>query len=395
PNTEYSHTVHGRTETGAEVLSHTVMVTTAELPQELQDNVSVAITEERDLDRPGFFITNIREAAINAYFSVAYDMDGNIRWYKEWDLVGGDLNLQFNGNYTAFIGTTTGFTNRYGYYAEFTPGGEFVRRYQAPVPFYTDNHEIILTGDPDFPDAHIMSYDIRILDLTDRGGPSDARVAGHQILRINSAGFVEFMWNIWDHFSLDNWVEGRQPEDCDECDIDHPNSLALDVDGNYIMSIRNFNEVTKINSMTGEVMWRLGGLSNEFTFVDDPENGFSGQHYARILPNGRLLLYDNGISRNPQGTRMVEYDLDTTAMTATMVWEYWSPEPRFTRGLGSVQRLETGHTFVGYGGLGIATEVGLTGERVWEAAITINNAPAFRSYRLVWIDSLYESQTFP
>ncbi|NNF05579.1 MAG: hypothetical protein HKN21_02350, partial [Candidatus Eisenbacteria bacterium] len=51
--------------------------------------------------------------------------------------------------------------------------------------------------------------------------------------------------------------------------------------------------------------------------------------------------------------------------------------------------------FIGYGGLGIATEVGLTGERVWEAAITINNAPAFRSYRLVWIDSLYESQTFP
>ena len=39
----------------------------------------------------------------------------------------------------------------------------------------------------------------------------------------------------------------------------------------------------------------------------------------RVLGNGNLLLFDNGLRHDPPETRAVEYRLDTTAMTATLL----------------------------------------------------------------------------
>lgn len=39
----------------------------------------------------------------------------------------------------------------------------------------------------------------------------------------------------------------------------------------------------------------------------------------RVLGNGNLLLFDNGLRHDPSETRAVEYRLDNTAMTATLL----------------------------------------------------------------------------
>lgn len=52
----------------------------------------------------------------------------------------------------------------------------------------------------------------------------------------------------------------------------------------------------------------------------------TGQHAAKVLPNGHLLLFDNGLMRNfvqkPSYSRAVEYAIDEEAGTIRQVWQY-------------------------------------------------------------------------
>jgi arylsulfate sulfotransferase len=52
----------------------------------------------------------------------------------------------------------------------------------------------------------------------------------------------------------------------------------------------------------------------------------TGQHALNILPNGNLLLFDNGLRRNfdpkPSYSRAVEYKIDEANRTITQVWQY-------------------------------------------------------------------------
>jgi len=389
--TPYRVAVEGWGEGGLHVRSDSVEVTTGVLPIYMRYQVKLQLDVEPAVPPSGYLVANVRRQA-DSRFTVIFDFSGNLRWYRQWDVVGGFGEQAEDGNLTAFLGTTTGYNPSYGYYAEVGPDGEILRTHQAPPPLYTDNHEILLTPGLGGPTAHFLSYEIRTLDLSSRGGSATARVAGHQILRYGPGGNLEFMWNAWDHLDLDDWVLGTPPESCTLCDFDHPNSLAPDVDGDYILSVRNLSQVLKIDSGTGDILWRLGGRSGEFTFVNDPEDGFSGQHSVRVVGKNRLLLYDNGTEHVPQESRAVEYALDVGARTATLVWEHRHSPPLYTSALGSVQRLEDGSTLVGFGAAGVASLVSPAGVVLWEVELMIDDVPATRTYRFQRIASLYGAE---
>jgi hypothetical protein len=77
-------------------------------------------------------------------------------------------------------------------------------------------------------------------------------------------------------------------------DYVHGNSIEEDTDGNIIISCRHLDQVNKINVGTGEFMWRLGGIKNEFTFINDPEP-FTYQHDARRIAMVTLPYSTMGI----------------------------------------------------------------------------------------------------
>lgn len=387
--TAYRVAVEGWGERGEPVVSDTVEATTGALPDYLRYQADLLIGTMTGTVPGGYVVANLRRQP-DAQYTVAFDFTGKLRWYRRWDQVGSFGEQGKDGNFVVFTGGTTGFTPLYGYYTEIAPDGEVVRTHRAPPLFYTDNHEILLTPGVGGPTAHFLSYDIRFLDLSDHGGSSRARVAGHQILRTGPGGDLEFRWDAWDHLDLDDWVLGTSPAACTLCDFDHPNSLDLDHDGNYILSVRNLSQVVKIDSRTGAVLWKLGGRSGEFTFSNDPDNGPSGQHCVRVLDSGHLLLYDNGTEHVPQETRVVEYSLDEDSRTATRVWEFRHVPAVYTPGLGSVQRLRNGNTFIGFGGAGLASLVDPAGMVLWEAELMIDDVPATRTYRFQDIVSLYD-----
>ena len=59
----------------------------------------------------------------------------------------------------------------------------------------------------------------------------------------------------------------------------HGNSLFLDDDDNFLISLRGTSQVFKVDSITGDVIWKLGGVSSDF-IIDDPLGGPLGQHHV-------------------------------------------------------------------------------------------------------------------
>ena len=330
----------------------------------------------------GYVLTNIGLG--DTAYAVAFDSAGTVAWYRAFPgvVAGNDAYQQPNGNVTVFAGNSGGTLATGGSFAEVRPDGALVRQWTAPAGYSTDLHEIRLGAGPGGT-SFLFGFDTAPMDFTAHGGSADSLVVGHAIFRLDAAGAATPVFVARDHFTAADWVD-PQPG---ITDFDHPNSIDVDRDGGLIVSWRNFDEVSKIDPTTGQLVWRLGGRHNQFTFVNDPLGGFGGQHFARLLGNGDLLLYDNGTTHAPQETRAVEYRIDPVARTATLVWEFRHQPAIFTPFVGSAQRLVSGNTFVGYGGAGVATEVTPAGAVAWEGQLTLDGGGT-TAYRLLKIAAL-------
>jgi arylsulfate sulfotransferase len=390
PNTGY-HFAIAAIGPGGAISSDTLAYRTADLPEILQGvHLSIVGAAPR-----GYLVTEVSHDS--GAFVLAFDPEGQIRWYQRIPIHPDESAMETkqlpNGDFTVYVGASTGWQPVGGRYIEFRPDGTIVRVYTAGAPYYTDNHELVVTMTRDgVTAAHLFGYDMRTLDLTALGGRPDQLVAGHAILRQSASGVTEFLWNAWDHFSLADWV--FVPPNLglySSIDFDHPNSLAIDADGNYVVSFAMLGEIAKIDAVTGEMLWRFGGRHNQFSILGDPLNGFGFQHDVRVLDNGDLLFYDNGLVHNPPESRAVEYRLDQQAKTATLVWQFRHDPPLFTPFVGSVQRLRSGNTLVGYGAASSMIEVTAAGQVVWEGRLTLNGQALPFFYRVRRIGSLYRS----
>lgn len=159
------------------------------------------------------------------------------------------------------------------------------------------------------------------------------------------------LWDSYDHIPVTDKIalDSNTPWDSEgNNNYFHGNHITYTNDGNLLISARNTSQVIKIDINSGKVLWKLGGKSSDFAFIDDPYHGFNHQHSVHELANGNILLYDNGNYHNPPITRMVEYELNKETMQARLVWSYSQPG-RFTYAAGSVQRLPNGNTLIGWG----------------------------------------------
>jgi hypothetical protein len=246
--------------------------------------------------------------------------------------------------------------------------------------YSTDVHELLLLPDNH---AYMMSYDPQRVDMSQvvPGGDTDAVVSGLIIQEIDADKNVIFQWRSWDHFQITDATH----EDLLAHSIDyvHGNAIDLDHDGNVLISSRHMDEITKINRQTGNIMWRLGGKNNQFTFINDPIK-FSYQHAIRKLANGNYLLFDNGNYHTPPFSRAVEYKLDEINKTATLVWQYRNTPDVYGSAMGNAQRLPNGNTLIGWGSANpTVTEVTPNGTKVFEMSLP-NGVFSYRVFRHTW-----------
>lgn len=367
--------------------SASILVTTGALP----DAIQTLRLAGSGTPSPGYtLMVPISLATDPIAYVVIFDEKGEIVWYRAFSGEGWavEAKQQQNGDITVFLGRSYGWQPNYGRYVQVKPSGEIVRAFTASAPFYTDPHELLLSfSDTVLVAAHLFGYELQRFDLSALGGMSDVLLGVHTIERQTAAGVTEFRWNSAGHFSPGDWPTQKSQT----LDVVHPSSLGLDHDGNYVASFQAMDEITKIDSRTGEIIWRFGGRNNQFPIEDDPLGGFGGQHHVQVLSDGHLLLFDNQARTRPAQSRAVEYSLDTSAMVARMVWEY-RPQPSVASPImGSAQRLASGNTLVGFGAAGRVAEVDGDGVAVWEGSlITDAGAAPIQFYRALRVPSLYE-----
>jgi hypothetical protein len=247
----------------------------------------------------------------------------------------------------------------------------------------TDNHEFLILPNGNYV---FLSYERAIRDLTPFGGELAEEVEDSVFQEVSQDMQVLFQWNSWDHVDF-----GESHYAFTGNDYAHANSIVVDDDGNWLVSLRGYSQVLKIDRTSGDVIWRFGGFSNEFTFINDPYDGTCGQHTASRLPNGNLLIFDNGtgcdaeiLGSRSNYSRVVEYALDEDAKTARLVWSYHRPGA-FARSQGSAQRLANGNTMIGWGNGPpvLATEVDANGNVVFEleARPTSGTSQCYRARR--------------
>ena len=143
-------------------------------------------------------------------------------------------------------------------------------------------------------------------DISD-SQPQAVRDAAVQI--VTPAGQAVFTWNSWGIMPLEDCTQHRFAGEEDHS-YAHINSLQM-VDGLVIASLRGCSKVLAIDpdhTEAHKVAWRVGrsNLTAEqweardvgpapMAIVGDPAGEFCAQHAAQVLPNGNLLLFDNGV----------------------------------------------------------------------------------------------------
>jgi hypothetical protein len=325
---------------------------------------------------PGYLFLENALDGVSPY-TMMLDYQGLPVWYHQGRLF--DFTIQKNRQIT--WGTFDNGRLDSGYsstFYAFDQNFNFVRSYTTTNGYVTDGHDLKVQADGTY---LMIGLRTNAVDLSQYyvGGDPNAVVEETVIQEFTSAGELIFQWRAWDNYDIGDLVPKGNTE------FAHMNGIDFDVDGNILVSCRHLSEVTKINHDSGEIIWRLSGAHNGFTFINDPFNGTSYQHNISALGNNHYMVFDNGDYHTLEVSRAAEYQLDLTNMTATLVWQFRDKPDKYTYYLGSAQRLPTGNTLINFvqAKYPKAIEVDSDGVKHFELSL-VPGSDAYRAFRLPW-----------
>lgn len=221
-----------------------------------------------------------------------------------------------------------------------------------------DMHELSFT-----PDGNIIysTYVNIPFNLTSVGGPEETLLMDSGFQEVDpDTKEILFDWHCSEHFdvtdSFATYGHGYGMSNTSGWDFAHINSIQKTVDNNYLVSSRHLSMLTLINGTDGTPVWILGGKNNQFTDLSDGQaTNFGWQHDARFYKNqSHITMFDNhgehtGPCEDKCNTRGLHLEIDTEAMTARIVQEYYHPEKINTGAMGGFQALPSGNVILGWG----------------------------------------------
>lgn len=190
-----------------------------------------------------------------------------------------------------------------------------------------------------------------------KGGRAGTEVNGKMwadyLVELTKEGEPVWEWRTWEHLDPADYpipfVENERSE------WTHGNTVVELPDRNLLVSFRNISTVLKIDRRSGDIIWKLGTRL------------LSGQHAPVPLPNGNILIFDNGPTRLEQ-TFPFSRVIEVNPITNEVIWEYQDPNPQafYSDRISNAQRLTNGNTLINEGMFGRFFEVTHAGEVVWE-----------------------------
>lgn len=251
-----------------------------------------------------------------------------------------------------------------------------VTRVRAGNGLQADVHELLLTPAGT---ALITAYDAVQKDLTAVGGPASGTVLDSIVQEIDvRTGNVLFEWHSLDHVPITDTYAPVLAL----FDYFHVNSIAVDLDGNLLVSARNTSAVYKLDRKTGQLLWTLGGRRSDFEM--GPNSRFMYQHDVQGHTDGTITLYDDGPSASSQQSRAIRLGIDFGAMRADLIQQYTHPTPLMSSAMGNAQILPGDGVLVGWGTEPYFTEFGPGGDVRLDAKFD-GDAWNYRTFRSAWV----------
>jgi hypothetical protein len=312
-------------------------------------------------------------------YDVIFDNSGSPIWYMREPDDRRDFKVQANGMLTMLA------RDNGNYFNQFNTNYQFMKSYWASNGYAVDQHELQILADGTYLLIGAQSQTIDMSRLFPGGNPA-ASIEEHVIQEFTPQGDLIFQWRAWDQIDVRDQASFIDLSSS-SFDFPHMNSLDVDTDGHILLSSRSTSECTKINKDTGRFIWRLGGAHSDFTFVNDPLLGTRNQHCFRRAGTNTYMIYDNGDQHNPSQSRGVQYTLDLTNKTATIVWQYPPTTTPSIYGwyMGNVQLLTNGSRLINWAvyNLPKLTEIAPNGTKVFEMN-WVNQYETYRVWRCPW-----------
>ena len=202
----------------------------------------------------------------------------------------------------------------------------------------------------------VLTWEMMPDDLTRqvKGGHESGHggdgMLGDTVREVTPEGEVVYEWNSWEYLDVEEdricFLEGR-------AEWTHQNTLNVTPQGDLVISFRQTDTVGIVDRASGKFRWKWG------------RGDISHQHNPTMLPNGRVLIFDNGPHKSGfTHSRVIEVDPETNEIA----WEYRGDPPIsfYSYHISGSERQPNGNTLICEGAPGRIFEVTPGKQIVWE-----------------------------
>ncbi len=350
----------------------------------------LAVTVNSPLSAPGDIFT-APDAGRGPSGPTIFDRDGNLVWFDSLPTGVESTNLrvqQYDGR--PVLTWWQGYIPPQG----FGEGEEMIYnssyrqigRVHAGNGFKADLHDFKLTGDGT---ALLTVFDPIRCNLSAEGGPSGGAATDGIFQEVDlHTGLVRREWDSLDHVPLgDSYSTATDTNTESPFDYFHINSIdqqagRSSIGQTTLLSARNTWALYELNTLTGQVIARIGGKSSTVKLASGAATAF--QHDATVQPNGTITVFDNGAVPvvHPQSRALV-LSVDPHTNTDTVLAQYEHPAALSSYSQGDVQALANGDMFVGWGSEPFFSEFSPSGQLVFDAHLH-GSYQIYRAYRYPW-----------
>ena len=285
-------------------------------------------------------------------YAAGYDYNGDCRWYLTEPFIF-DMKRLKNGN--VLIGSNR-FIGKPYYMAgicEMSLCGKIYKEYRIPGGYHHDQFEM---------------EDGNLLILTQQAGAATAE--DMCVLVDRNTGEILKSWDYKKVLPQDKGKSGSWSEH----DWFHNNAVWYDKRTNSLtLSGRHQDAVINLDYETGDLNWIIGdpeGWPAEmvekyfFTPVGDEFDWQYEQHACVVLPDGDIMVFDNGhfrakskenyVPADKNFSRGVRFRINTEDMTIRQVWQFGKERGKdfFSTYISNVEYYGEGHYMVHSGGAG-------------------------------------------
>ena len=324
------------------------------------DFVPVTVTEANTTEMAQGW-TFVMAGSLQGYV-YAIDATGSVRWmFSEPGLGAASVFLPLkNGNY--LIGGDKSFGQYYKYNLfELDLTGRIINEYLIDG-YHHDACEL--------PSGNLLLYANNV----------NGKVVEDTLYELDrSTSAILHTWDLNSYFNVGNYNEaGEHISDvnygADTHDWLHTNGMAYDAATNSILiSARHQDAVFSMNLDTGKINWILSDPNDLWPeylkerLLSPVGDGFEwqyGQHNISLLPNGDIMLFDNGDyrSKTTEGvldaatqsySRAVIYRINQQNMTVEQIWQFGKElgTTPYSAYVSSVQYLGENHYLIDFGGI--------------------------------------------